>query len=752
MIIKSLNLENFKYHKSLNIGLEEKNIIIGENGVGKSSIFHSILFALFGRDSLSYIGASSIQSMIRYGSSSTKVELELQDNNNLYKIVRIINNTGDSKAVLYLNDHIIVSSPDLVNKKIKEILNINRIEKFADIVYIKQGDLGRYINLSGKIELTKKLENIFDIEYYSNILRVIEGLVRDLERQKEYNENQRAELYKDIETYRNLYGDRDINELILELDKYNNLKKIRDELYKDYLEVKTLENTINYDLISQEGYLKNKLLQLEEEEKNLNENIINLESERRSLKYERYSKELLDKSIEYINKRLEELKEYKDINKKDIEYNIRENKDLYNDIVKYINSLDVEDRYKKLEEKKKDIEEKILILKQSIKEDQEYLDILNKEITDCPVCKRPLEKDLHKQLVERYNIELDNNKRELSKLLKDKEDIDNLYNNIYNEYKNFVYLKERLKSKNIDIDNIENEKMKIDSKINQLNQELNKIEEYNILNDTINYIKSYEISKALENLKKDYNNIKDEISLVRKDIVNIENMKKNLEKIKNIYKKNNYSSLKDFEEKLNDIDNELRIYQNIKPELIKNYKNKLDSYNIILENNKKISKNINNLRSLYNIILKFIENRREKVALNLSNAFRYYFKKLYRYNDIVDVGIEIKEGKNKDERIFTIYIIKNIDNKELKKPVEDAGLSGGQTKLLDLSIRLAISSLLDIRTSFILLDEPTESLDENVRLSLAELLQLLDGYQILLCTHDDIFKDNIEGKIIEIKR
>jgi len=38
------------------------------------------------------------------------------------------------------------------------------------------------------------------------------------------------------------------------------------------------------------------------------------------------------------------------------------------------------------------------------------------------------------------------------------------------------------------------------------------------------------------------------------------------------------------------------------------------------------------------------------------------------------------------------------------------------------------------------LDEPTESLDENIRLSLAQLISSLDNYQIILCTHDDLFK------------
>ena len=125
---------------------------------------------------------------------------------------------------------------------------------------------------------------------------------------------------------------------------------------------------------------------------------------------------------------------------------------------------------------------------------------------------------------------------------------------------------------------------------------------------------------------------------------------------------------------------------------------------------------------------------------------------MYRYQDIIDVGIDIKESKVKDEKLFYIYIIKNIDGKSIKKYIDEAGLSGGQIKILDLALRLAIASILNLNISVLLLDEPTESLDENIRLSLAQLISGLDNYQIILCTHDDLFKDNVEGKIIEIKR
>ncbi|PVU71042.1 hypothetical protein DDW05_01940 [Candidatus Nanobsidianus stetteri] len=751
MRINKIKLENFKIHKNLEINFDEKNIIIGENGVGKTSIFQAILFGLFGKDSLSSINISNVSSLIRIGSYNLNVELEISNGNTLYKIIRSSNNNGESKAILYEGNKVISSGPDIVNKKIREILNINRVEKFTDVLYIKQGDLGRYINLSGKIELTKLLEKIFDIEYYSLILKVVEGLIKDLEKEKEYREKERNLLSKDIELYKNIFGDRDIDKLLEEINKYLELKKIRDNIYKDYLELKTLESGIDYNLLTQENYLNQKLKEYEEKERELYDNILNLESERKNLKYENYSKDLLNSSLEYLENRKKELEYLENVDEKELEYKLKELKEIYSNIEKYIEYKNIENEIKNIDNKKKELENNIIILENKIREEEEYLNILNREISECPVCKRALDEDLHRKLLNQYRESLNKDKENLNKFKNEKNNLDRQYQEIENKYKYFLYIQGKIKDK-INLSDIENEKIRIEKEINEISYKINQINEYKIIKDTINYIKKNELDKVIDNLRKEYQNIKNEINNIRYSLMKIENMKKNLEKIKDIYKRNNLNSLKEFEDKLNELDREIKKYENLKPELIKNYKEKLNMYNNINEKLKNIGKNINVLRSLYNVLLKYIEVNREKISKNLENAFKFYFKKLYRYQDIVDVGIDIKESKVKDEKLFYIYVIKNIDGKTIKKYIDEAGLSGGQIKILDLALRLAIASILNLNINVLLLDEPTESLDENVRLSLAQLISSLDNYQVILCTHDDLFKDNVEGKIIEIKR
>ena len=53
MIIKKLILKNFKSHKNTTIEFNKGiTIIVGENGVGKSSILEGITYALFKKSTL----------------------------------------------------------------------------------------------------------------------------------------------------------------------------------------------------------------------------------------------------------------------------------------------------------------------------------------------------------------------------------------------------------------------------------------------------------------------------------------------------------------------------------------------------------------------------------------------------------------------------------------------------------------------------------------------------------------------------
>ncbi|RDD52497.1 hypothetical protein BA065_01290, partial [Nanoarchaeota archaeon NZ13-N] len=370
---------------------------------------------------------------------------------------------------------------------------------------------------------------------------------------------------------------------------------------------------------------------------------------------------------------------------------------------------------------------------------------------NCPVCRKPLNQ-------EEVNALLDEYRREMNKL---NEDIKNIESDLLKKrqeikemeqkYIRYKYINEKLLEYNIPMDKLEDELNKINSEIEVIRGKLKLMDEYEIINGSISYLKLKDIDNAISKISEELNNLSTEMKEIMKKISSIDIMKKNLDRYNKIMEELGFRSLYDLENEIKKLDEELKKYENFKPELYKIYLEKLDKYNSLNEKIRKIRKNISLLNSLQIGLTRFIEKLRQSKTVRLSEEFRRHFRRLYRYEDIVDVRIDLKYGRNR-ERIFDIVVAKNVDGKIIYKNVGEAGLSGGQTKILDLALRLSLASIINPNFKVLMLDEPTESLDENVRFSLAELLDSLEGYQIILCTHDELFKEKMSGTVVRLDR
>ena len=74
--IKKIILNNFKSHKDLELEFTDLNILIGENGAGKSSILEAICYGLFGATA----SGMKKSDLIRQGCKSGGVTLILSNN------------------------------------------------------------------------------------------------------------------------------------------------------------------------------------------------------------------------------------------------------------------------------------------------------------------------------------------------------------------------------------------------------------------------------------------------------------------------------------------------------------------------------------------------------------------------------------------------------------------------------------------------------------------------------------------------
>ena len=75
LLLKTISLTNFLSHKktSIDFGIDQKLLISGMSGSGKSSVVDSIIWVLFG------VGRSDNKSLIKKGAKGAKVSLVLID-------------------------------------------------------------------------------------------------------------------------------------------------------------------------------------------------------------------------------------------------------------------------------------------------------------------------------------------------------------------------------------------------------------------------------------------------------------------------------------------------------------------------------------------------------------------------------------------------------------------------------------------------------------------------------------------------
>lgn len=310
-------------------------LITGDTGAGKTTIFDSISFALFGEVSGSNRPVPSVRSDFADNDTETFVELEFTHKNKKYKIRRNpayertkkrgegTTKTGADASLEY--DDKIISGTKNVDTKIEEILGINS-KQFKQISMLAQGEFLKILFAESK-DRTEIFRRIFDTDIYNQIAKRLADKTRiakvELEQLKDYFAiNSSNIVWKDGTQ---AVQPKDINELFIQeiLEKLQQEVKVNSEQFEKYQEQISKQSDENSKIEKEIMAQKDKNDKIDRCQKLQNEQKV-LQEKQEDIKQK---EALIQKSQEIINKILP-----KEDKKKELEKEILQKQKVLQDI------------------------------------------------------------------------------------------------------------------------------------------------------------------------------------------------------------------------------------------------------------------------------------------------------------------------------------------------------------------------------------------------------------------------------------
>ncbi len=299
LLIEKLSMKNFKTYVDAEFDfLEGHNIIIGDNGAGKTSIFEAIMYSLFGS-----VPNKKAEFLIRMGETSSDLSLTFSVDGKRYLVGRKIRRSG-SEATLHRHPNKIVAEKSkTVTQEIEKLLGVSA-NAFGNIVYIPQGEISQIASeqpskrkwLFDKLlgfatfqELFEKLREItkaaeISIKEYEKIRNEWASDVEKLPDEQEDLKNLKEELksYKEElkiikpiiknlkEEFSSYKQDNDlINELTAREDaQLENISRIKDQIENSKQEI---EKLTNITLIIEDDFLADVISQFHSEKATIEE-------------------------------------------------------------------------------------------------------------------------------------------------------------------------------------------------------------------------------------------------------------------------------------------------------------------------------------------------------------------------------------------------------------------------------------------------------------------------------------------------
>jgi DNA repair exonuclease SbcCD ATPase subunit len=767
--IKSLEFSNclsYGPDNSINFGKFENIInLTGQNGSGKSSIIHCLLFAIYGMDQ----DGNAKYDYMNSRKNDFKTRIILDVNGTEYKIERNGKYNGKNRTNFQQNVYLYKNNRNINEKKTVEIEQQIRdeicdINQLLNLCIMTQKNSISFFDMSDE-EKKKYICQVFKLDIYNNIVKYARTLNGSLTTQIEeknkliYTDQKNRIETKDtaLQTQKNK-----INKKYEKLNK----KILKNKNESDKLNKKKIEYELKYNKIKKNIPKEKPKETKEDVERILNENKKKLE------KYENME----EKNKNFIDNKT------KRINEKDDEIKILLKN--YNSSVEIIDNKNIEEEKNRISNQLNDNNGKLNSL---INKNKDYNDKINNNL------KQKFSKDLEKKYNEYLNYINQNNaikneKTNKQNLLKQQENyLETLKNHRYNINCNECMSNSATK-----------EKRDIEQKIKTLNNEIKilKTDEQK-LNGEINNYKKYDdentAKKSIMDKNMEYNNEitnnKNTINLLKKTIENNVMQLGNINDQENKYNNNmeTINQNKIIDDKIKELENQkdkireeknteydeynqiiatIDKYKKIK-KIIKNneVKNKLDAitreYNKLIDESRKLNEerdNINtNLGQITNELNSIVKTIEEKQTLTNKKKINEKIMK------IIDEGFVNKllsdkilpKIENSLNNLLKPYVnfnirLKNINTQKISAYKDDDGfrslvskLSGYQSVITAVAFRLVMNQLnMQTKSKFIILDEIFSYTDNTNILLTPQLFDFMKRYYdwILIITHNDQIK------------
>lgn len=449
MKINRIYLENYRIHEKLEVEFDKGiNLLLGENGKGKSSILEAIGYALFGSDL-----RGTQKDAIQYGKKSAKIQVEFTGvDGEEYIVTRKLPGTTS----IYRK-----SNPELElqgkEDRIRELCGIKGDIKdvYDNVIVAKQNEFISSFKATAK-DREKTFDKVFNTEIYREIY---DGYSKDVEGKYK---NEIAIEENSIKSISDIMEDsQEVKEkLELEEEREKEFEKYLNNLSVELKEIKEKLNQIsgtelkiekiNGEIRKSEEVLNNITLQEEKLKKQIEETIL--------------AKEIADKNIENHNEYIKTSEILESVKKEKKE--LDQIKEKQNNLEKELISLEKlrGDSNNQVNLWKNSIEN----LKASCREKKDRVDFLQGEIEkkekNLQVYKGELEKNIPLlEELERFESDIENGEKKLNTFivkLQEKElDLE------IKKGQRDNLIKERLDEKIEEFKSIENDKKKIEGEI-----------------------------------------------------------------------------------------------------------------------------------------------------------------------------------------------------------------------------------------------------------------------------------------------